>query len=81
LVGACVGNRWCHLFADEADGEEIHQFAEGIGVRRMWFRRDHYDLTAKKRRQAIAHGAVEVSAREAIEIWHRWADSDPEGRE
>jgi hypothetical protein len=88
LVGARAGNRWCHLFADEADGEEVHRFAEGIGLRRAWFHRDHYDLTPNKRRQAIAHGAVEVTARESVEIWHRWADgespgvsSDPRGSE
>lgn len=63
--------RWTgggHLQADTA--EELHAFAERLGLRRAWFQHkpgrpwhDHYDLTGPGRERAIALGAVPVS-------WH-----------
>jgi hypothetical protein len=51
-----------HLFADSID--ELHKLAGQIGLKRSWFqnhaRLPHYDLTANKRRQAIAKGAIVV---------------------
>ena len=77
----CVPNaawRWpksAHLFADTL--AELHAFAARIGLRRAWFqvpspdyhRLPHYDLTAAKRAQAVAHGAIELDARAAIKKW------------
>jgi hypothetical protein len=59
-------SRWCHLFSDTSDAE-LHEFAARIGLKRAWFQKPdsplqthrHYDLTAGKRRQAVAAGAVE----------------------
>lgn len=61
---------WCHLITDNPDLEELHQFAERIGLRRSYFQdkrygskdpgRPHYDVTASKRAQAVTAGAVEV---------------------
>lgn len=58
--------RWSgggHLQADT--GEELHEFAARLGLRREWFQtkpgrpeKDHYDLTRPLREQAIAFGAV-----------------------
>jgi hypothetical protein len=58
--------RWTgggHLQADTV--EELHAFAERLGLRRAWFQskpgrpdRDHYDLTAAGRERAIAMGAI-----------------------
>lgn len=51
-----------HMMAD--DLEELHQFAESIGLRRSWFQDKsirHYDVSKGKREEAIAKGAVEVS--------------------
>jgi len=54
--------RACHLFADSI--EELHEMAGLVGVARsnLQYRADfpHYDLTANKRLQAIARGAVQV---------------------
>ena len=65
----------CHLMTD-GPIEELHRFAAQLGLRREWFQDDrlhpHYDLTAGKRIQALAHGAVFVSAIEqARQRWNR----------
>lgn len=56
----------CHLTTD-GPIEELHSFAEQIGLRRIWFqphpKMDHYDLTPRRRAVALAHGAVFVEAR------------------
>jgi len=62
--GYC-GWQWtqaCHMFADTT--AELHAFAKRIGLKRAWFqnsRHPHYDLTATKRRRALAAGAVELT--------------------
>ena len=54
----------CHMMADSDD--ELHAFAARIGLKRAWhqpFPRhsvSHYDLTASKRKAAVAAGAIEV---------------------
>jgi len=64
------GQLWCHLTADTAG--ELHAFASALGLRRSRFQSnpgrpwvDHYDLTERKRRQAVALGAVEITIAEA----------------
>ena len=65
--------RWSHLFAGSQD--ELHAFAQGIGLRRAWFqpatsyggkpsRLWHYDVTESKRQAAIRAGARPVGPRE-----------------
>jgi hypothetical protein len=68
-------SRWSHLFADTQ--EELHEFAEKLGLRRSYFqggpehgRLWHYDVTEGKRWQAIRLGAQPVSWRESVEIMH-----------
>lgn len=66
---AFVGSDWGkwsgggHLQADTT--EALHTFAAKLGLRREWFQsrpgrpeRDHYDLTASKRDEAILLGAI-----------------------
>lgn len=76
-VGA-INGRWSHLFADTQ--EELHAFAQGIGLRRDWFQPGrpslsgkpsdlwHYDVVESKRQQAIEAGATAVTWREAADI-------------
>lgn len=61
---------YCHMTADTL--AELHEFAQKIGVQRHWFhagsRFKHYDLAKDIRETAIQHGAVQVSAREMVEL-------------
>ena len=59
------GRRWAHLVSD-ADYEELHTFAERLGLERRWFQGDHYDIPAEYRTRAIELGAVPVDARELV---------------
>jgi len=53
---------WCHLFADDLD--ELHEFAEKIGLKRNWFQHPpkasypHYDLSPSFRAKALKAGAL-----------------------
>ena len=71
LHGHTVDN--CHLFSD-TDVDELHAFAERIGMERTWFhdmRIPHYDLTQAPRRLAVYCGAIEVDLRQAVNLWAR----------
>lgn len=59
------GRRWAHLCSDRSL-EELHAFAAGLGVRRIAFQGDHYDIDAEQRAGAVAAGAVPVDARELV---------------
>jgi hypothetical protein len=63
----------CHMLADSP--EELHVMADAIGVARRWFQSDHYDICLSKRALAVAHGAIEVSARGIIAVRRRWNQS------
>jgi hypothetical protein len=62
--------KWCHMATDSDDLEELHRFAESIGLKRDWFQYQsslpHYDLTPNKRMLAIKHGAVDVGPKEFL---------------
>jgi hypothetical protein len=52
----------CHLLADTLD--DLHAFAEKIGLRRAWFQNGsapHYDLVSSRREAAVKAGAVELT--------------------
>lgn len=55
-------NHACHMFADTLS--ELHDLADKLELKREWFQDGaflpHYDLTDKKRRQAVRLGAVDV---------------------
>lgn len=63
----------CHMFTDSLDLEELHVFAENIGMRRAWFQAHrvapHYDLVPSRRERALALGAIEVDRKTASQIW------------
>jgi hypothetical protein len=69
LVDAAIwpfrGRRWAHLVSD-ASVDELHTFADELGLRRIWFQGDHYDVPAEVRTHAIALGAVPVSSSELV---------------
>lgn len=77
-VGARNGHWWCHLFADSEDA--LHAFADQLGLERMWFQGDHYDLTPWRRKRAIAAGALPVPTRELARrrLMKRWG-CNPDG--
>jgi predicted kinase len=56
---------WCHMTTD-GEFEELHAFAERLGLRRAWFQRDHYDLPPNGRAAAVALGAEEVTTGELL---------------
>jgi hypothetical protein len=64
------GRLSCHM-ATDGDLEELHVFAERIGLQRAWFQEhrlvDHYDLTEERRATAVQAGAIETSSRELVE--------------
>lgn len=59
----CFRDGSCHLSTD-GPIEELHAFAQRIGLRRAWFQEHrlmpHYDLSPKRREAALAAGAVFV---------------------
>ncbi len=59
------GRRWCHLVSD-ASYDELHEFAERVGVPRRGFQGDHYDIPEEYRPELIAAGAVQVESRELV---------------
>ncbi|AHY25349.1 hypothetical protein PS2_103 [Serratia phage PS2] len=63
----------CHMFCD-GDLEELHLFAESIGMKRSWFqnkRVPHYDLREVRRNDAVLKGAKELTRKEAVAIWKK----------
>lgn len=63
-----------HLIADTP--EELHALADKIGLKRAWAQTSnsgllHYDITAGKRRQAIAAGAEDCGRTEFVRIMRR----------
>ena len=56
---------WCHLVSD-ASFEELHAFAEQLGIPRRFFQGDHYDLPEQLRARALELGALPVTTRELL---------------
>ncbi|MFI7015668.1 DUF4031 domain-containing protein [Streptomyces sp. NPDC050164] len=73
------GRMWSHLISD-VSYEELHTFAERLGVPRRAFERDHYDIPAQRYADAVDAGAVEVSSREVVRLLHGAGLRRPKGR-
>jgi hypothetical protein len=56
------GRTWAHLVSD-ASYDELHEFAEALGIPRRAFHGDHYDIPHDLRVVAIERGAVAVDGR------------------
>ncbi|MEX1652435.1 DUF4031 domain-containing protein [Streptomyces pseudovenezuelae] len=61
------GRLWSHLISD-VSYDELHLFAEGLGVPPRAFERDHYDIPSHRYADVVAAGAVEVSSREVVRL-------------
>ena len=59
------GRRWCHLVSDR-DLDELHMFAQQLGIPRRGFQGDHYDVPEEHRGAAVAAGAQPVGSRELL---------------
>ncbi|MCG8407783.1 MAG: DUF4031 domain-containing protein [Phycisphaerales bacterium] len=75
LMVSMKNRRWrwpkaCHLFADTE--VELHMFASMLRLRRGWFQNKrpwfpHYDLTERKRGEAVDRGAIELTREQAVQ--------------
>ena len=59
------GRLWAHLVSDTSV-DELHAFAERLGIPRRAFQGDHYDVTDELRDCAIAEGARAVTSRDVV---------------
>ncbi|KKD07398.1 DUF4031 domain-containing protein [Streptomyces sp. WM6386] len=74
------GRMWSHLVSD-VSFDELHAFADGLGVPRRAFERDHYDIPSHRYAEVVAGGAVEVSSREIVRLLTASGLRRPKGRE
>lgn len=56
---------WCHMVSDR-HLEELHEFADTLGVPPRGFQGDHYDIPLELRARAIDLGAVPVTSKEIV---------------
>lgn len=64
---------WSHMTGDSA--EELHSFAQALGVKRCWYHRGHYDLKGAQFGEAVSAGALVKTPREMTvlrrKLWKR----------
>ncbi|MFF8192447.1 DUF4031 domain-containing protein [Streptomyces bobili] len=73
------GRMWSHLVSD-VSFEELHRFADELGVPRRAFERDHYDIPSHRYREVVEAGAVEVRSREVVRLLTAAGLRRPKGR-
>ena len=56
---------WGHMVSD-VSYDELHAFAEALGVPRRGFERDHYDVPAELHEAALEAGAELVPSKELV---------------
>lgn len=59
------GRKWCHLVSD-VSYDELHDFADRVGIPRRGFQGDHYDVPEEYRDELVEAGAVQVESRELL---------------
>jgi muramoyltetrapeptide carboxypeptidase len=59
------GRLWSHL-ASDTSYDELHRFAQTLGIPQRGFDRDHYDIPAERYASVVAAGALPISSRELI---------------
>lgn len=70
---------WSHLVSD-VSYDELHVFADELGVPRRAFERDHYDIPSHRYADAVRAGAMEVSSREVVRLLQGAGLRRPKGR-
>jgi hypothetical protein len=76
------GKWWCHMVTD-GDIEELHAFANKIGLKREWFQgppahnHPHYDLTESRQRAAVIAGAALVTSVQLVQILKKAQEAKP----
>lgn len=60
------GEVWAHLVSD-VSYDELHEFAQQLGKRRLGFQGDHYDIEAADRARAVELGARAVESGELLD--------------
>ena len=68
--GRAAGRYWAHLVSD-VSFDELHAFAEALGVPARAFERDHYDIPADLVPVAVILGASHVRTREIVDALKR----------
>ena len=64
------GRLWSHLVSD-VSYDELHDFADAVGVPRRAFEGDHYDVPQERYAGLVAAGAREVSSRDLLRALQR----------
>jgi hypothetical protein len=70
---------WGHMVSD-VSYDELHAFAEVLGVPRRAFERDHYDIPEHLHETAIAAGANLVGSKELVTRLRAAGLRRPKGR-
>ena len=73
------GRMWSLLVSD-VSYDELHVFADELGVPRRAFERDHYDIPSHRYADAVRAGAMEVSSREVVRLLQGAGLRRPKGR-
>jgi hypothetical protein len=59
------GRTWSHLVSDHSL-DELHAFAESLGIPRRGFHGDHYDVPEEYYSHVVESGAVPTPTRELV---------------
>lgn len=59
------GRKWSHMISDSTL-DELHGFAQGVGIPRRAFQGDHYDVPQEYYGEMVAAGAVPTPSRELV---------------
>ncbi|MGW6358780.1 DUF4031 domain-containing protein [Streptomyces sp. NBC_00009] len=73
------GRMWSHVVSD-VSFDELHLFAERLGVPPRAFERDHYDLPSHRYADAVRAGAVKVGSKELVRRLTEAGLRRPKGR-
>ncbi len=68
------GRVMCHMLADT--DAELREMADRIGMQQRWHQGDHFDIDSDMRTRAIAHGAMEITRREAVRVRRRYRERE-----